>query len=216
MDEEGRRNDILNFCIIVAKDYLLQIDVTSSHILIGVLGVDDIGDTLFSFPIVSSEHNLSNPFDINIEKIGLCLIVFMAEIRHIDNHNLLLFITHIVVFCYSSLTQRRSLCEIGFIECGHFSTDIADSEIQRSYMWLKVSNICRSLFISFNDNTVPIRKSNCITLLYWIESSEVNKVSILHSIKVFMKNIRFLPQSFVFNPNWLSSGRDYNDKQADN
>ena len=101
MDEEGRRNDILNFCIVVAKDDLLQIDVTSSHILIGVLSVDDIGNTLFSFPIVGSQNNLSNPFHINIEKIGLCLIVFMAEIRHIDNHNLLLFITHIVVFCYS-------------------------------------------------------------------------------------------------------------------
>ena len=130
MDEEGRRNDILNFCIIVAKDYLLQIDVTSSHILIGVLGVDDIGDTLFSFPIVSSEHNLSNPFDINIEKIGLCLIVFMAEIRHIDNHNLLLFVFHVSDICNRFLTQRRRLCEISFIECGRFSTDIADSEIQ--------------------------------------------------------------------------------------
>jgi hypothetical protein len=31
-------------------------------------------------------------------------------------------------------------------------------------MWLKVSNICRSLFISFNNNTVPIRKSNHVTL----------------------------------------------------
>jgi hypothetical protein len=140
----------------------------------------------------------------------------MAEISHIDNYRLLLFVCHVSDIDKSFFTQRRNLCRISFIECSRFSTDIADSKIQRSYMWLKVSNICRSLFISFNNNTVPIRKSNCVTLLYWIESSEVNKVSILHSIKVFMKNIRFLPQSFVSNPNWLSGSRDYNEKQADN
>ena len=130
MDEEGRRNDILNFCIVVTQYDLLQIDVTSPLIGRSVLGVDDIRDTLFSFPIVSSEHNLSDPFDINVEKIGLCFIVFMAEIRHIDNHNLLLFVFHVSDICNRFLTQRRRLCEISFIECGRFSTDIADSEIQ--------------------------------------------------------------------------------------
>ena len=130
MDEEGRRNNILNFCIVMAQDYLLKIDVASSHILIGVLGVDDIRDTLFSFPIVGSQNNLSDPFHINVEKIWLCLIVFMAQIRHIDNHNLLLFVFHVSYICYSFLAQRRSLCEISFIECSCFSTDIADGKIQ--------------------------------------------------------------------------------------
>ena len=214
MYEDGIRNDKVHFCIVVAQDYLLQVDKASSHIGRRVLSINYIRDTLFSCPIISFEHDLSNPFDINTEKSGSCFIILMAEISHTNSHNPLFFVCH--MFCYSFFTQRRRLPEISFIECDHFSTDIAYSKVQCSYMWLKISTICWSLFISFNNNTVPIRKSNHVTLWYGIKSSEVYKVSILYSIKVFMKNIRFLHHTFILNPNWLSGSRDYKEKQADN
>ena len=66
MNEEGRRNESIHFSIIVAQNDLLQIK--GVRILIGrsILGIDDIGDALISFPIVGSENNLSDPPHINI------------------------------------------------------------------------------------------------------------------------------------------------------
>ncbi len=127
VDKKTRSYDSIHLGIVVTQNNLLQIHIASFPIGKIVLSVDDIGDTFISFPVVGLKHDLSYPFDINIEEVRFWFIILMTEVGHIDNHYLLLFV-FIVYYCF--LTQWRSLCIFSFIECGHLTTHIAHSKVQ--------------------------------------------------------------------------------------
>jgi hypothetical protein len=69
VDKKTRSYDSIHLGIVVTQNNLLQIHIASFPIGKIVLSVDDIGDTFISFPVVGLKHDLSYPFDINIEEV---------------------------------------------------------------------------------------------------------------------------------------------------
>ena len=138
VDEKRGSFHPVHFGVVVTQDDLLQLQLPSFPVRLGILSVNDVGNAAVSLPVVGAENHFADSLNVDVEEVGFGLIVFVTQIGHADGESLLL---SVVPPDYGLHAQRGSLIVIGLIEGDDFPTDVADCKVQGCYMWLKIANI---------------------------------------------------------------------------
>ncbi len=92
---------------------------------------------------------------------------------------------------------------LGFIKGDYFSTYIAHGKSQCCDVRFKEVMILGSLLIGLNHQPFPACQFGCITYPKWIESSNINKVSVVNTTKVFGKCECLIIVSSISHPHFL-------------